>query len=125
MSLVAAFGQKQRTDPVTALAHLRPVVCSAAEGLVRQAERMIGRGLFVAGTVAVVLVSAGLAMALGGVGQNIVASHPTIIAAPPPSMPSEHRLEDVVQTTKSPKVTDQQAVDLLAVQDLVVPNRLK
>jgi hypothetical protein len=94
--------------------HLRPVVCSAAEGLVRQTERMIGRGLFVAGTVADVLVGAGAAMALGVVGHNIVASHPTIIAAPPPSMSSERRFEEFVQTTKYTKVTDQQAIDLLA-----------
>jgi hypothetical protein len=123
--MVVGFGQKQRMD--MAGAHGRSVDFAIGESLVGLAELVTGRGLLVAATVAVVLISAGLPLALSLVGNSIlasprslIASPPPIIVAPPPSKASEWPRDDVVQPAKYFKAAYQEAIDMLAVQDIVI-----
>jgi hypothetical protein len=125
MSTVVGFGQKQRMDMVRA--HWRSVDFAVGESPVSLAKIVTGRGLLIAAAVAVVLISAGLPLALSLVGNHILASSPSliaspppIIAVPPPSKASAWPRDDVVQTTKYVKATYQEAIDMLAVQDIVV-----
>jgi uncharacterized coiled-coil protein SlyX len=121
MSIAAEFGQKQHTDVLEAASLWLPVDLAVGERLVSLVKLVTGRGLLIAGTAAVVLISSGLPVALGFVGNNILASRPNpIIAVPPPTTAGQWRQDDSVQPTKNFKVSYQEAIDILAVQDVVV-----
>jgi uncharacterized coiled-coil protein SlyX len=122
MSIAAEFGQKQHTDVLEAASLWLPVDLAVGERLVSLVKLVTGRGLLIAGTAAVVLIISGLPVALGFVGNNSLASRPkTIIAVPPPpTTVGQWRQDDSVQPTKNFKVSYQEAIDILAVQDVVV-----
>jgi uncharacterized coiled-coil protein SlyX len=122
MSIAAGFGQKQQTDVFGSAALWLPIDLAVGERLVSLVKLVTSRVLLIAGTVAVVLISAGLPVALGFVGNNILASRPNtiLVVPPPPNAAGEWRQDDGVQPAKNFKVSYQETIDIQAVQDVVV-----
>jgi hypothetical protein len=106
MSTVAGFGQKRRSG--------FPLV----QRIIRRSEFIVTsrRRLLVAVTSGLVLLVAGTAMVCGFGGRSdMSASHSTVVTAT-----SEQRPDDLSETAKDIKITQQETIDQLqAVQDLV------
>jgi uncharacterized coiled-coil protein SlyX len=121
MSITAGFGQRQQhTNWLAATANWRAFDVSIRERLVGLTAFITGRALLAVGAVAVALMSAALPVVIGYVENSMLAPHPTITTAPTPSPVGEQRHDNTTQTPIDFNVAHQEAINLLAVQDLVV-----